>query len=146
MARDVSTYLQLVLEACTAIEDTISGISLEEYRNNRAVRSAIQRGFIIIGEALRRLSVLDEKLFRSISNSRAIIDYRKMLAHDCAAADYDVVFELTYSNLIILKAEICELLHDSHDANNYAIHQSRLQGISCSCSRKPCGLVMASVS
>jgi uncharacterized protein with HEPN domain len=117
MARDVSAYFQDVLEACTAIEDVMSGVSVEEYRNKRAVRSAVEREFIIIGEALRRVSALDERLFRSISNSRAIVDFRNMLAHDYGAVDDDAVFGLVYSDLIVLKAEVGELLHDSHDAN-----------------------------
>ena len=95
----------------------MSGVSVEEYRNKRAVRSAVEREFIIIGEALRRVSALDERLFRSISNSRAIVDFRNMLAHDYGAVDDDAVFGLVYSDLIVLKAEVCELLHDSHDAN-----------------------------
>jgi uncharacterized protein with HEPN domain len=109
--------LQDVLEACTAIEDVMSGVSVEEYRTKRAVRSAVEREFIIIGEALRRVSALDERLFRSISNSRAIVDFRNMLAHDYGAVDDDAVFGLVYSDLIVMKAEVCELLHDSHDAN-----------------------------
>ena len=117
MARDVSAYLQDVLEACTAIEDVMSGVSVEEYRIKRPVRSAVEREFIIIGEALRRVSALDERLFRSISNSRAIVDFRNMLAHDYGAVDDDAVFGLVYSDLIVLKAEVGELLHDSHDAN-----------------------------
>ena len=117
MARDVSAYLQDVLEACTAIEDVMSGVSVEEYRTKRAVRSAVEREFIIIGEALRRLSALDERLFCSISNSRAIVDFRNLLAHDYGAVDDDAVFGLVYSDLIVMKAEVCELLHDSHDAN-----------------------------
>lgn len=43
MARDVSAYLQDVLEACIAIEHVMSGVSVEEYRNKRAVRSAVER-------------------------------------------------------------------------------------------------------
>ena len=117
MTRDVSAYLQDVLEACTAIEDVMSGVSVEEYRTKRAVRSAVEREFIIIGEALRRVSALDERLFRSISNSRAIVDFGNMLAHDYGAVDDDAVFGLVYSDLIVMKAEVCELLHDSHDAN-----------------------------
>ncbi|AFY29484.1 HepT-like ribonuclease domain-containing protein [Cyanobium gracile] len=117
MARDVSAYLQDVLEACIAIEDVMSGVSVEEYRSKRAVRSAVEREFIIIGEALRRVSALDERLFRSISNSRAIVDFRNMLAHDYGAVDDDAVFGLVYSDLIVLKAEVGEFLHDSHDAN-----------------------------
>ena len=95
----------------------MSGVSVEEYRNKRAVRSAVEREFIIIGEALRRVSALDERLFRSIYNSRAIVDFRNMLAHYYGAVDDDAVFGLVYSDLIVLKAEVGELLHDSHDAN-----------------------------
>ena len=117
MARDLSAYLQDALDACNSIEDIVSGISLDEYRNKRAVRSAVEREFIIIGEALRRVSALDERLFSSISNSRAIVDFRNLLAHDYGAVDDDTVFGLVYSDLIVLKAEVGELLGDCHDAN-----------------------------
>jgi uncharacterized protein with HEPN domain len=117
MARDLSAYLQDILEACISIEDVMSGVSLEEYRSKRAVRSAVEREFIIIGEALRRVSALDETLFSSISNSRAIVDFRNLLAHDYGAVDDDAVFGLVYSDLIVLKAEVGELLDDCHDAN-----------------------------
>ena len=70
MARDLSAYLQDILEACNSIQDVMSDVSLEEYRSKRADRSAVEREFIIIGEALRRVSSLDKTLFCSISNSR----------------------------------------------------------------------------
>ncbi len=117
MARDLSAYLQDVHEACKSIEDVMSGVSLEEYRGKRSVRSAVEREFIIIGEALRRVRALDEKLFSSISNSRAIVDFRNLLAHDYGAVDDDAVFGLVYSDLIVLKAEVSELLDACHDAN-----------------------------
>jgi uncharacterized protein with HEPN domain len=117
MARDLSAYLQDIFEACNSIDDVMSGVSLEEYRSKRAVRSAVEREFIIIGEALRRVSALDETLFSSISNSRAIVDFRNLLAHDYGAVDDDAVFGLVYSDLIVLKAEVGELLDDCLDAN-----------------------------
>lgn len=117
MARDVSAYFQDALEACNSIEDVMRGISLDEYRSKRSVRSAVEREFIIIGEALRRVSALDERLFSSISNSRAIVDFRNLLAHDYGAVDDDAVCGLVYSDLIVLKAEVGELVDDSHDAN-----------------------------
>jgi uncharacterized protein with HEPN domain len=95
----------------------MSGISLDEYRSKRAVGSAVEREFIIIGEALRRVGALDERLLCPISNSRAIVDFRNLLAHDYGAVDDDAVFGLVYSDLIVLKAEVGELLHVSHDAN-----------------------------
>jgi uncharacterized protein with HEPN domain len=117
MARDLSAYLQDVLEACKSIEDVMSGVSLQEYRGKRSVRSAVEREFIIIGEALRRVRALDERLFSSISNSRAIVDFRNLLAHDYGAVDDDAVFGLVYSDLIVLKAEVSELLDACHDVN-----------------------------
>lgn len=117
MARDLSAYLQDALDACNSIEDVMSGISLDEYRSKRAVRSAVEREFIIIGEALRRVNALDERLFSSISNSRAIVDFRNLLAHDYGAVDDDAVFGLVYSDLIVLKSEVIELLDGCHDAN-----------------------------
>jgi uncharacterized protein with HEPN domain len=117
MARDLSACFQDVLDACNSIEDIMSSISLDEYRSKRAVRSAVEREFIIIGEALRRVNALDERLFSSISNSRAIVDFRNLLAHDYGAVDDDAVFGLVYSDLIVLKGEVSELLDDCHDAN-----------------------------
>jgi uncharacterized protein with HEPN domain/predicted nucleotidyltransferase len=105
MVRDLSAYLQDVLEACNAIKDVICGISLEEYRSMRAVRSAEEREIIIIGEALRRVSALDERLFDYICNSRPIVDFRNFLAHDYGAVDDDAVFGLVYSDLIVLKGQ-----------------------------------------
>jgi len=43
MARYPSAYLQDVLEACKSIEDVMNGISLDECRNEQAVRSAVER-------------------------------------------------------------------------------------------------------
>lgn len=117
MARDPSAYLQDVLDASNSIEGVMRGVSLEDYRNKRAVRSAVEREFIIIGEALRRIRVLDEKLFGSISNSRTIVDFRILLAHDYGAVDDDAVYGLVCSDLIVLKAEVCELLLQYSGAN-----------------------------
>lgn len=117
MARDLSAYLQDIYDACVAIEDVTEAVSLEEYRVQRAIRSSVEREFIIIGEALRRVSVLDERLFLSISNSRAIIDFRNLLAHDYGAVDDDSVFGLIHSDLMVLKEEVGKLLHDLFGAN-----------------------------
>lgn len=80
MARDLSAYLQDILDTCNAIEDVIQDVTLDDYRSRRAIRSSVEREFILIGEALRRISCLDERLFASITNSRSIIDFRNLLA------------------------------------------------------------------
>ena len=117
MARDLSAYFQDIHDACCAIEDVMHSITVEDYRRQRSIRSSVEREFIIIGEALRRISLLDEHLFLSISNSRAIVDFRNLLAHNYGAIDDDSVFGLVYSDLIILKAEVGELLYNLFGAN-----------------------------
>jgi uncharacterized protein with HEPN domain len=102
MARDLSAYLQDIYDACIAIEEVTEYVSLDDYRARRAVRSSVEREFIIIGEALRRISALDERLFHSISNSRAIVDFRNLLAHDYGAVDDDSMLGLVHSDLIVL--------------------------------------------
>ena len=112
MPRDLAAYLQDILDAAYAIADVMRGVSLEDYRATRSVRSSVEREFIIIGAALRRISDLDAQLFASISNSRAIIDFRNLLAHDYGAIDDDSVFGIVYSDLIVLQAEVAEILQE----------------------------------
>ena len=117
MPRDLTAYLQDILDAACAIDDVMRGVSLEDYRATRSVRSSVEREFIIIGAALRRISALDEELFSSISNSRAIVDFRNLLAHDYGAIDDDSVFGVVYSDLIVLQAEVAELIQRLTSAN-----------------------------
>jgi uncharacterized protein with HEPN domain len=54
MPRDIAAYLQDIMDAAYAIADVMRGISLEDYRATRSIRSSVEREFIIIGAALRR--------------------------------------------------------------------------------------------
>ena len=95
----------------------MKGVTLEDYRKKRAIRSSVEREFIIIGEALRKISALDNRLFMSISNSRSVVDFRNLFTHNYVAINDNAVYGLIYSDLIILKAEVAELLSDLFDAN-----------------------------
>jgi len=117
MARELSAYLYDIVEACDAIEDVMTGVTLEDYRKKRSVRSSVEREFIIIGEPLRRISVLDSCLFMKISNSRSIVDFRNLLTHNYGAINDAAVYGLVYSDLIVLRAEVAELLSGLLDAN-----------------------------
>jgi uncharacterized protein YutE (UPF0331/DUF86 family) len=47
----------------------------------------------------------------------AIVDFRNLLAHDYGAIDDDSVFGIVYSDLIVLQAELAELLQKLTSAN-----------------------------
>lgn len=85
-------------------------ISLDAYKSRRSVRSSVEREFILIGESLRRISGLNESLFHSMSKARTIVDFKHLLAHDYGAIDDEAVYGVVYSDLILLKAEVAQLL------------------------------------
>jgi len=85
-------------------------ISLDGYKSRRAVRSSVEREFILIGEAQRRISSLNESLFHSIAKARTTVDFRHLLAHDDGAIDDEAEYGVVCSGLILLKAEGAQLL------------------------------------
>ena len=56
MQRSLCAYLQDVIDAAQAIHEFSDGLQLESFGSNELVRSAVERKFEIIGEALRQAS------------------------------------------------------------------------------------------
>jgi hypothetical protein len=42
MPRDISAYLQDIMDASYAIADVMRGVSLEDYRATRSIRSSVE--------------------------------------------------------------------------------------------------------
>lgn len=98
------------MEACRAIEEVLSEVDLETYRSRRSIRSSVEREFILIGEALRRLESISPNLFSRFASARLAIDFRNLLAHAYSAVDDDVVFGVACSDLLSLKRDLEALL------------------------------------
>ena len=60
MPRDARAYLSDVIEACEAIASAVDGMTFEDYSKTRLVRSAVEREFTIVGEALQALKSISE--------------------------------------------------------------------------------------
>lgn len=75
--------------SCQEILDFIDGKSFEDFQEDRMLQLAIEREFEIIGEALHRLSRIEEDtLADEIPEYRKIIDFRNIIAHG-----YDIIDE-----------------------------------------------------
>lgn len=107
MPHDARVYLSDVVEACTAILDAVAGADLATYTANRLIRSAVEREFILIGEAMAALHRTAPAVFESITNSRRIVDFRNQLTHEYATVDDEVVWAVATSEVAVLRAE-CE--------------------------------------
>lgn len=112
MQRSVEAYLQDIIESCDAIRLALSGIGVQEYLATRLFRSAVEREFIIIGEAVGNLARLAPEVADSISHARMIVAFRNRLAHDYAAIDDGAVFEIAAHDIDPLRSECDALLRE----------------------------------
>lgn len=110
MDETVLKYLYDALEASKKITQFIEGKSFHEYDKNDFLRSAVERQFEILGEALNRLKKIDQKTLNSIEGYRDAISFRNILAHGYDIVDNVVVWGIIEKDLQKLKASIENLL------------------------------------
>ncbi|MFH1466024.1 MAG: HepT-like ribonuclease domain-containing protein [Pseudomonadota bacterium] len=110
MRRDPRALLADVIEACDAIASAILGLDLAAYQRSRLVRSAVEREFIIIGEAVASLSRVAPATCAAISRARRVVDFRNLLTHGYAAVDDAVVLAIAQRDVPVLREECAELL------------------------------------
>jgi uncharacterized protein with HEPN domain len=110
MPRDARAYLADIIESCDAIEAAIKGFDLEDYLENRLVRSSVEREFIIVGEAIVVLSRKSPETYAAITKARRIVDFRNKLAHEYSTVDDEFVFAIANHDVPVLRDECRALL------------------------------------
>lgn len=110
MPHSIAAYLADIIEACDAIEAVLTGIDLQTYESQRAVRSAVEREFILIGEAVGGIRRLEPQIAEGITNARIIVGLRNILTHDYAAVDDETVYDTALTDLPQLRSECVNLL------------------------------------
>jgi len=86
------------------------GKSFTDYAADPMLRSAVERQFEIIGEALSQLAKIDQEAANRISNWRRIVDFRNVLAHGYSVVDDQLVWDVLQSKLPTLATEVSALL------------------------------------
>ena len=89
MRRDPRSFLWDVREAADAIKQFTQGRRFDDYATDLMLRSAVERQFEIIGEALSQLTRVDEVLAARIPELRQIIGFRNALIHGYDQIDDD---------------------------------------------------------
>lgn len=110
MRLEAKKYLYDIQQAASRIEEFTSGKQLDDYRRDPMMRSAVERQFEIIGEALSHLAKLDSLLVQRIREHRRIIDFRNVLIHGYAVVDDRLVWDIIESKLPALRRETQALL------------------------------------
>ncbi len=103
-------YLQDVVDAGEAIQRFVCGISLEQFELSELIQRAVEREFEIIGEALNRISRIDEELSDLIPDASKIIGFRNIIAHGYDIIETEIVWDVVNQNLPRLLHSISVIL------------------------------------
>jgi uncharacterized protein with HEPN domain len=74
-------------------------MDLDAYRDDPKTRSAVERQFEIMGEALMRLRDHDADVFHQIPDGPKIIGFRNRLIHAYDQIDHGIVWDALNANL-----------------------------------------------
>jgi uncharacterized protein with HEPN domain len=110
MERDRRVLLWDARKAADAVLRYTRGRSLDDYVSDDYFRSAVERQFEIIGEALARLSRIDAALAGRVPELRRIIAFRNILVHGYAVVRHDEVWRVVENELPELRKALDGLL------------------------------------
>jgi uncharacterized protein with HEPN domain len=113
---EVRKYLFDIVQAGYLLAQFTAGKTLADYSADPLLRSAVERQFEIIGEALSQAVRADPSLSNRITESRRIIAFRNRLIHGYASVSNEVVWGVVEANLATLRRQAQEAL-DEQDLN-----------------------------
>jgi len=110
MPPDARKYLWDALTAAGLLSDFSAGKSFDDYQDDAMLRSAVERQFEIVGEALSQLSKVAPELAAQIPDRRRIVAFRNVLIHGYAIVDDALVWQVLIEKLPGLTKTVQDLL------------------------------------
>lgn len=112
MLRDAKKCLWDVREAASRVSRFTSGRSFDDYLEDEMLRSAVERQFEIIGEALSQLTKRDPSTAEKIPDIARIVAFRNILIHGYATVDDRLVWGILEGQLPDLISTVEAMLED----------------------------------
>jgi uncharacterized protein with HEPN domain len=103
-------YLSDIVCAIGLTDDFCAGKDIARFKGDLLFRSAVERQFTIIGEAVNQLLQLGCAFEGSISAARQIVGFRNQLIHNYGSIDPDLVWTVIIQDLPALKGECSRLI------------------------------------
>ncbi len=98
------------LDACHAIQSFVAGRTFSEYEQNSMLRSAVERQFEIIGEALSRAETETPELSSLIPDARRIVGLRNRIIHGYDSVDDELLWQTIHTHVPPLERLLSDLL------------------------------------
>ena len=105
-------HLDDMRRAAGLISQFVAGRDLDDYVADPQLRSAVERQFQILGEALTRLTKTDAAAAGRISHATRIIAFRNILTHGYDIVDNEVVWDVIETDLPVLRQQVAAALAD----------------------------------
>jgi uncharacterized protein with HEPN domain len=106
------TRLRDALRACEAIVGFVQGRTFDEYDQSLLLRSAVERQFEIVGEALRHADLADANVAARVPHLRQIVGLRNRLIHGYDVVDQQLVWSIIRDELLPLIERLTAALAD----------------------------------
>ncbi len=110
MPRDVRLYVYDIVRACELVRTFTADKTFDDYAADVMLRSAVERQFEIVGEALNQALALDPTLRDQISHAGDIIGFRNRLIHGYPFISNVTVWSIVEDHLPLLSQEAAALL------------------------------------
>lgn len=127
MPPDAHAYIWDARRAAALIEGFTSGREWKEYVGDPMLRSAVERQFEIIGEALNRLTKTDPETAGKIADLPRIVSFRNVLIHGYATVDDAIVWEVATQRLHDLIQTLDGLLPEDEPTGDPPDDESNLR-------------------
>lgn len=112
MLRDPRALLWDICRAADAVADFSRGKTVDDYKADPVLRSAVERQLTIVGEAVAQLSRLAPDLAARIPDQMRVIAFRNLLVHGYDVVVDDVVWAIIRGDLPTLRASVAQLLDE----------------------------------
>ena len=113
MRLEAGKLLYDIQHAAALLREFTKGKNLSDYQDDAMLRSAVERQFEIIGEAMGEFARIDETAVRRISHYQRIIAFRNILIHGYADVDDRLVWDVLKTNLATLESDVGTLLWEA---------------------------------
>jgi len=112
MRLEAKKYLYDIRRSAELVISFTAGKDFADCEQDPLLRSAVERQFEIVGEALAELVRVDEAVAARISEYRRIIAFRNILIHGYAQVDDRLVWDIVETKLDVLFGQVMSLLEE----------------------------------
>jgi uncharacterized protein with HEPN domain len=111
--RNPKKYLYDIINCSEFVLQLTKDKTVDDYKNNRVFRSALERELQMIGEAMLQLDHMSPEMVEKISEHRSIIGFRHVLVHGYDSLDPDTVWNVVETKIALLLEQAKELLQQT---------------------------------